>query len=102
MKKALALITAALVATPALAWGPHEQGILQGVAGLWLYQRLSQPQVVSQPPVVVQQPPIIYAPAPQQVIIQNPGVVCPQGLAPFYNQRFDNYGRAYYVFDGCR
>ena len=109
MKKALALITAACIATPALAWGDREQGALAGILGTLIYQHVQrdgfgrQPgPVVVQPPVVVQQPQIIYAPAPQQVIIQNTGVLCPQGLAAFYNQRFDHYGRVYYTFDGCR
>jgi hypothetical protein len=111
MKKALALITAACIATPALAWGDREQGALAGIFGTLIYQHLQRdgfgrqpgPVVIQQPPVIVQQPQVIYAPAPQQqVIIQNTGIVCPQGLAPFYTQRFDNYGRAYFVFDGCR
>lgn len=104
MKKALALITAACMATPALAWGPHEQGALAGVVGTLIFQHIQRDGYGRQPaPVIVQQPQVIYAPAPQpQVIIQNTGVLCPQGLAPFYNQRFDNYGRPFYVFDGCR
>jgi hypothetical protein len=110
MKRALALITAACIATPALALGDREQGALAGILGTLIYQQMQRDgfgrhpaPVVVQPPVVVQQPQIIYAPAPQpQVIIQNTGIVCPQGLAPFYNQRFDRYGRAYYIFDGCR
>ena len=119
MKQALALITAAAMATPALAWGPREQGALAGVVGTLIIQHIQRdahassvphqpvyvpgPVVVQQPPVIVQPPPVVYAPAPQpQVIIQSPGIVCPQGLAPFFNQRTDRYGRPYYVFDGCR
>ena len=105
MKRALALITAALVATPALAWGDREQGALAGIVGTLIFQHIQRDGYGRHPaPVVVQpQPQIIYAPAPQQqVIIQNTGIVCPPGLAAFYNQRIDQYGRAFYVFDGCR
>ena len=104
MKKTLALIAAACIATPALAWGDREQGALAGILGTLIYQNIQRDGFGRQPaPVFVPQPQIIYAPAPQQqVIIQNTGIVCPQGLAPFYNQRFDHYGRAFYVFDGCR
>lgn len=58
MKKIIiaALITITTTA-PALAWGDREQGVLSGIAGYWLYQRLSQPQIVGQvPPPVIQQP----------------------------------------------
>jgi hypothetical protein len=103
MKNALALIAAACIASPALAWGDREQGALTGILGTLLFQHVQRESQAPQPPVVVQRPQIIYAPAPQQqVIIQNTGILCPQGLAPFYNQRFDHYGRAFYVFDGCR
>jgi hypothetical protein len=110
MKKTLALIAAACIASPAFAWGDREQGALAGIIGTLLFQHVQRESQASQPPVIVQrpqvimqQPQVIYAPAPQQqVIIQNTGIVCPQGLAPFYNQRFDHYGRAFYVFDGCR
>ena len=96
MKRALALITAAFVATPALANSDVIAGVIFGTV---LGHVINQPrQVIVQP-----QPQIIYAPAPQQqVIIQRPSIVCPPGLAPFYTQRIDHYGRAYYIFDGCR
>jgi hypothetical protein len=120
MKRTLALITAAAMATPALAWGPREQGALAGIVGTLIFQHVTKdaqagsvpnpqpvyvpgPVVVQQPPVIVQQPPVVYVPQPQpQVILQNTGIVCPQGLAPFFNQRTDRYGRIFYVFDGCR
>ena len=103
MNKTIALIAAACIATPALAWGDREQGALAGIAATLIFQHIQRDAQAQQPPVVYQQPQIIYAPAPQpQVIIQNQSIVCPQGLAPFYNQRFDRYGRAFYIFDGCR
>lgn len=80
MKKIIAgLLVGMFVSTSAFAWGPREQGILSGVAGLWAFQQLQragQPQVIYQqtPPVIYQQtppvyqqaPPVIYAPQPQQ------------------------------------
>lgn len=107
---AVALLATVGFSNPALAWGDREQGALAGVVGTLIFQHIQRdgfgrqpaPVIVQQPPVIVQQPPVIYAPAPQQVIIQNPAVICPEGLAPFYNQRTDRYGRIYYVFDGCR
>ena len=104
MNKTIALIAAACIATPALAWGDREQGALAGILGTLIYQNIQRDGFGRQPaPVFVPQPQIIYAPAPQpQVIIQNQTVMCPEGLAPFYNQRFDRFGRAFYIFDGCR
>ena len=104
MKNAIALIAAACIATPALAWGDREQGALAGILGTLIYQNMQRDGFGRHPaPVFVPQPQIIYAPAPQpQVIIQNQTVMCPEGLAPFYNQRFDRFGRAFYIFDGCR
>jgi hypothetical protein len=80
MKKFIVAVVAGLVfSSSAFAWGPREQGVLTGVAGLWVFQQLQragQPQVIYQqtppviyqqtPPVIVQQPPVIYAPQPQQ------------------------------------
>jgi hypothetical protein len=80
MNKFIVAVVAGLVfSSSAFAWGPREQGILSGVAGLWVFQQLQragQPQVIYQqtppviyqqtPPVIVQQPPVIYAPQPQQ------------------------------------
>ena len=103
MKRTLALITAACLATPAFAWGDREQGALAGIAATLIFQHIQRDGQVTQPPVVYQQQPqIIYAPAPHPQVIQQQGILCPQGLAAFYNQRFDRYGRPYYVFDGCR
>ena len=78
----VALVAGLLVSTSAFAWGPREQGILTGVAGLWVFQQLSRPnQVVHvngnpvvinpQPvyvpqPVYQQSPPVIVGPQPQQ------------------------------------
>ena len=102
MKRTLALITAACLATPAFAWGDREQGALAGIVGTLIFQHVQRDAQTAPPPVIYQpQPQIIYQPQ-SQVIIQNTGIICPQGLAAFYNQRFDRYGRPFYVFDGCR
>ena len=74
MKKfTMALVVGLMVSSSAFAWGPREQGVLTGVAGLWVFQQLQragQPQVIYQqtPPVIYQQtPPVIYQqPQPQQ------------------------------------
>jgi hypothetical protein len=73
MKQIVKFAVASLVisfgfASTAHAWGEREQGALAGVAGLWIFQQLSKPQVV------VQQPPVVYAP-PQVVYTQPPVVV---------------------------
>jgi hypothetical protein len=58
MKIAAVAVIGSMLAAPAFAWGDREQGILTGIAGLWLWQRLNQP------PVVVQQAPLSF-PVPQ-------------------------------------
>jgi len=74
MNKYIVAVVAGLVfSSSAFAWGPREQGVLTGVAGLWVFQQLQragQPQVIYQqtPPVIYQQtPPVIFQqPQPQQ------------------------------------
>ena len=64
MKKILITFVLAAMATPSFAWGPREQGILTGVAGLWVFQQLDRagrPQIVQQPVII--QPPV-QMPAP--------------------------------------
>ena len=74
--KLLAGLLALTIASPALAWGDREQGILTGVAGYWLFdkfrnmpQQQQYPQQQQQyprtqqggvymPPQVVSQPPL--------------------------------------------
>jgi hypothetical protein len=83
MKKITSLAVASIIAmasyAPAAnAWGPREQGIVTGVAGLWVYQQLSKPPVTvyQQPPVIVQQPPqVIYQQQPP-VVYQQQRQVC--------------------------
>ena len=83
MKKITSLVVASIIAmasyAPAAhAWGPREQGILTGVAGLWVYQQLSKPPVTvyQQPPVIVQQPPQVIYQQPPPVVYQQQRQVC--------------------------
>ncbi len=100
MKKVLASILISCAVSPAYAWGDREQGIAAGVIGTLLFQHIDRQSRPVHPPVYHAPP--VYVPQPQTVIIQNGSVLCPVGLAPFYSQRFDQYGRVFYVFDGCR
>lgn len=74
MKKTVTRLVLALtlVSSSAFAWGPHEQGILTGVAGFWAYQQLTRPQqqvIVQQPPVYIQSNPApVYYPQQPQVV----------------------------------
>ena len=84
MKKVLVVLLVTLGFTSqAFAWGPREQGILTGVAGLWVYQQLSRPQVVvQQAPVAVQPQPVyvypqvVYGAPTTAPVIPAPGQVC--------------------------
>jgi hypothetical protein len=65
MKKVIAgLLVSMMFSTSALAWGEREQGILAGVAGLWIFQQLDKAGNPQQPPVVVYQNPPVYQQAP--------------------------------------
>ena len=59
--KNLVMAIALVVTAPAYAWGEREQGIVTGVAGTLLIQKLNQNQRVYQHPVYVQ-PPVYYYP----------------------------------------
>jgi hypothetical protein len=84
MNKISSIIIASLVvscsyAPAAHAWGAREQGILTGVAGLWVYQQLAKPPaaVYQQPvPVYVPQPQTVYVYPTQAPVIQYPNTVC--------------------------
>lgn len=79
MNKLIAgLIVGMLVSTSAFAWGPKEQGILIGAAGLWTIQQLTRPNAiinVNGNPVNVN--PVYVQPAPQ-VYVSPPVYVQPQ------------------------
>ena len=73
MKKIIAsLLISSTIATPAMAWGDREQGILTGVAGLWVVQQLHRAGQQQQQPVYVhQQPQVVYVP-----VVQAPRQYC--------------------------
>jgi len=78
MKKVIAsLLIASTIATPAMAWGDREQGILTGVAGLWVVQQLHRAgqQQQPQPVIVHQQPQVVYVPT-HVPVIQAPRQYC--------------------------
>jgi hypothetical protein len=85
MKQTLALITAALLATPAFAWGDREQGALAGIVGTLIFQHIQRDAQAAPPPVIIQQPQpqIIYQPQPQ-IIYTPPRPVCEHH--PVYDQ----------------
>lgn len=71
MKKLISvLFLGILFSTSAQAWGDREQGIVTGIAGLWMYQQLQKageqqaPTVIYQSPIY-QSPPVYHVPAPQ-------------------------------------
>ena len=68
--------------------------IVGGVVGAAIANRPAQAEPA--PVIVVPQTPN------GQIILQNTGVVCPEGTAPFFNLRNDRYGRTYYEFDTCK
>ena len=95
MKKFLA-VALMIAATQAHAWGDREQGILAGVFGTILLQKIAeqnQQPVYGQPPVTVGEQPVYSQPQqhyPQQqqpqVIIQPQVNVYPQRSAQVYSQ----------------
>ena len=98
MRKQVAQIVVAVVAgtvTPAMAWGEREQGILSGVAGAIILNRLLQPQPQQIPPPVYygSPPPVYYTPPPTVYYYQ------PQCYTvPYY----DSWGRIAYYRQICR
>jgi hypothetical protein len=67
MKKYLLAVLLTAVSTQTLAWGDFERGIVSGVAGYWLYDKLTRP---AQPapiyPAGVQLAPPVRGAAPAQ------------------------------------
>jgi len=60
------VLTAALIASttlmavsPAMAWGPREQGIVTGIVGTIVAQQIFRPPVVVAPPPVYAGPPMV-------------------------------------------
>ena len=78
-------------------WHPHYGWVVPAIVGGAVVYAITRPAQAEPAPVVV------APPAPTgQVILQNAGVACPEGTAPFFNQRIDRYGRPFYEFDTCK
>lgn len=73
MKKVISSLLVSMVfSTSAMAWGEREQGVVTGIAGLWIFQQLNK--VGEQQPTVIvqQQPQVIYQQQPQVIYQQAP------------------------------
>lgn len=93
MKKVIAsALVLGLLSSPALAWGDREQGILTGIAGLWVFQQLDKSGKPQNDPVIVQQPPVVIQQQQAPVIIQQ-RQYCEKGTVTdqFGNQRLVTY-----------
>jgi hypothetical protein len=88
MNKTIALIAAACIATPALAWGDREQGALAGILGTLIFQNIQRDAQAQQPPVVTPQPQIIYQPQPQVIYAPPP----PPRPVCEHHPVYDHYG----------
>lgn len=81
----------ATLAQSANAWGPKEQGVIAGAAGLWAIQQLSKPQIQAVPVYV-------YPPQPQVVIAPPPpSYVSPSAVAPMVAYYCES-ARLYYPY----
>lgn len=72
MKKILFVFLLSTLAQTANAWGPKEQGVLAGAAGLWAIQQLSKPQYQTSPQPVIQPVPVYVYPSQPQMVIAPP------------------------------
>ena len=87
----------ALASVNVYAWGEREQGVLQGLAGAWLLNRMLQNTEQQQPPPVTVAPPppvYVYPSPPPQVYYRQP--MCYN--VPYYDQ----FGRLAYYRQICR
>lgn len=90
-------------------FGHHAPRVIHHHGGHWIIPAIIGGAVVyaaTRPEPVIAQPAppvIVVPPSPNgQIILQNTGVVCPEGTAAFFNIRTDRYGRTYYEFDTCK
>jgi hypothetical protein len=94
--KFIAGLLVAGAATTAQAWGEREQGILTGIAGVWLFNQLTrpepQPQYIPPPPVVYQSAPVYVYPSPP-VYAHRPRC--------HYVPAIDQFGRVMYYRQHC-
>ena len=101
MKSLRAIIAGLLItssSTPALAWGDREQGILAGIAGVWLFNQLTRddqrPTQPAQPPSVVYQPAPVYVYPEPPVYVHRPRC--------HYFPVVDQFGRVMYYRQHCQ
>jgi hypothetical protein len=80
MKQVIAIVLM-VIAGQAHAWGDREQGILAGVFGTILLQKIAQQ---NQPPVSVGEAPVYSD--PQIIVQQQPRVIVVPQPRPMYNQ----------------
>ena len=88
MKQVIAIVLM-VIAGQAHAWGDREQGILAGVFGTILLQKIAeqnQPRIEHQyPPVTVGEAPVYSN--PQVIVQQQPRVIVVPQPRPLYNQQ---------------
>jgi len=98
MRKHIAQIIVAAIAgtvTPAMAWGEREQGILSGIAGAIILNRMLQPQPQ-------QIPPPVYYGSPPPVVYYNPPPVYYYQPHCYSVPYYDSWGRIAYYRQICR
>ncbi len=99
MKKISLIFLLGIVTSSANAWGPKEQGVLAGAAGLWAIQQLSKPHYQTAPQPVVQAVPVYVYPPQQQVFIAPPPppYLSPSASAPMVAYYCES-ARLYYPY----
>ena len=97
MKKFLA-VALMIAATQAHAWGEREQGILAGVFGTILLQKIAeqnQQPVYGQPPVTVGEQPVYSQPQQHYPQVQQPQVIIQQPQIIVQRPRYTQQPRMY-------
>lgn len=89
----------ATLAQSANAWGPKEQGVIAGAAGLWAIQQLSKPHYQAVPQPQIQAVPVYVYPSQPQVLIAPPPppYVSPSAVAPMVAYYCES-ARLYYPY----
>jgi hypothetical protein len=99
MKKLLSVLLLGTLAQSANSWGPKEQGVVAGAAGLWAIQQLSKPHYQAVPQQVIQPVPVYVYPTQQQVFIVPPPPTygAPSAVAPMVAYYCES-ARLYYPY----
>lgn len=93
MRKLTVALALLATAQSSLAWGQFEQGIATGLAGAWIYNRLTQPSIIVQQPVYT-------LPAPNPYPMLQPGYT-PRPVLCRTIPVFDNLGRTVALQQVC-